>query len=193
MPLPPGDVTQALHDARSGDSAALDRLIPLVYDELKALAHHKLSFEPNDLTLMTGDLVHEAYVRLTQQHTTDWRNRAHFFALAAQTMRRILISHARKRTAVKRGGALPNLSLGDVPESELPMMSQGQADHLLALDEALHRLQAFNPRGGAIVEYRYFGGLTNEEIAHVMDLSPATIQRSWVAARAWLAGEITLA
>lgn len=176
-----GDVTQLLLDWDGSNRAVLDQLMPLVYDELHRLAHRHLAHERPGHTLSTTALVHEAYLNLVDQDRARWQNRAHFFALAAQAMRRILMMHARKHKADKRGGGQARLPLDDVI-----VVSAERADELLALDEALSQLEAMDARLGKIVECRYFGGLTIEETAEVLDISPATVKRDWRTARAWL-------
>ncbi|MEM6647711.1 MAG: ECF-type sigma factor, partial [Bacteroidota bacterium] len=172
MPTP-ADVTVLLHQARAGDEAAMDRLVPLIYDELRAMAHQRLRYERADHTLNTTGLVHEAYLKLSKSASIDWQDRAHFFALASRSMRRILIDYSIQRKAVKRGGGQAMLSLDDTAQA-LEAISDGTLEHVLALDEALTRLAQFNPRGAQIVEYRYFVGLTQDEIAEVMGISIST-------------------
>ncbi|GAB5522087.1 MAG: sigma-70 family RNA polymerase sigma factor [Rhodothermales bacterium] len=183
------DVTLLLHRAREGDDAAMDRLVPLIYDELRAMAHQKLRYERADHTLNTTGLVHEAYLKLSNATNIDWQNRTHFFALASRSMRRILINYAEQRRTLKRGGTQQPLRLDD-PNHALTVLSDDTLEHVLVLDEALTRLAAFNPRGAQVVEYRYFVGLTYDEIAEVMNLSSATVRRAWDAARAWLRREL---
>lgn len=182
MALPSqGEVTALLlaWDGRNRD--VLDRLMPLLYDELHRLAHRHLAHERAGHTLTTTALVHEAYLQLVDQERAAWQNRAHFFALAAQAMRRILLMHARRHQAAKRGGGLRPLPLDDVL-----LVSAERADALVALDEALARLEALDARLGQVVELRYFGGLTVEETAEMLGRSPATVKRDWRTARAWL-------
>jgi RNA polymerase sigma factor (TIGR02999 family) len=183
---PTADLTHLLLDVQAGRPGTLDRLLPLVYDELRALASRRRRFERPDHTLNTTALVHEAYLRLVDQRQATWQNRAHFFAIAATAMRRILLEYARSRRALKRGGEDSPVRLGDLDN----LLPDEQTEELLALDEALQRLAAFNERGSRVVEYRYFVGLTNEEIAEVMDLSVMTVRRAWEAARAWLTQEL---
>ena len=175
------NVTRLLRDWGEGKQEALHDLVPLIYNELRHLAHGFLHRERPGHTLQTTALVHEAYVKLIDQKDTRWQNRAHFFAIAAQAMRRILIDSARKRGAEKRGGAGEKVSLTDAAEISLEPDSS-----LLALDEALNKLAEFDQQQSKVVELRYFGGLTIEETAEVMKLSPATIKREWAMARAWL-------
>lgn len=176
-----GDVTVLLEQARSGDDAALDALLPLLYDELHRLAHaqrHRL--RPHE-TLNTTALVHEAYLKLAGKDKLTWENRIHFFRVAARAMRDIVVDYARRQQAAKRGGEKPDLSLDNLPP--LPAV---QADEVLGLHEALERLETFDERQARIVELRYFVGLTIEETAEVLDISPATVKRDWTTARAWL-------
>jgi RNA polymerase sigma factor (TIGR02999 family) len=189
LPLPPSEsapVTEILAQARAGDRAAMERLVSLVYGELHAMAHRKLSFERTGHTLQTTALVNEAYLRLVDQRNVDWQSRSHFFAVAALAMRRILVNHAEARNAAKRGGAVERVPLdevqvvaGDIPD-----------DRLLALDEALKRLEQFNERGARVIQYRFFAGMNYEEIATTMGVSPITVRRSWESARAWLKREL---
>lgn len=164
-------------------------LLPLVYKELRALAEHKLRFEREDHTLTPTALVHEAYLRLANQHDVQWQSRAHFFAVAAQAMRRILVNHAEKRNSGKRGGGVRRTSLSDF-ENDDWLLSEDGDEILLALDEALNRLEAFNERGCRVIEYRFFGGLNYDEVAEIMGVSPITVRRSWTAAKAWLRREL---
>jgi len=179
-------VTDVLVQARGGDSQAMDRLIVLVYDELRAMAHKKLRFEATGHTLQTTALVHEAYLKLVDQRRVDWQNRTHFFAVAAMAMRRILVNHAEARRAAKRGGASTPVALDDAIE----VPGYLSDDRLLALNEALERLEQFNERGARVVEYRFFGGLGYDDIATTMGLSGITVRRAWESARAWLRREL---
>jgi len=163
----------------------VDALVPLIYDGLHAIARRQLDRERADHTLNPTALVHEAYLKLVDQRQVRWQNRAHFYALAARAMRRILVNHARDRLAQKRGGGHVAVTLD---EALLPV-DLPSAD-LVALDEALVRLQAQSERPAQVVEYRFFGGLTHEEIAHVLDVSVPTVQRDWRFARAWLSREL---
>lgn len=183
-------ITALLMDLRAGDQQALHRLIPLVYDDLQAIAHRRLVHERAGHTLNTTALVHEAYVRLARQREAQWKNRGHFFAVAAQAMRRILVDYAAKHKALKRGGGVPRLSLDDLLHGDAPLFSEERADEVLALDDALARLEAFNERGCRVVEYRFFAGLTYDEIAEVMGLSSASVRRAWTAVRLWLRREL---
>jgi len=174
-------ITQLLVEWRDGDRTALDRLIPLVHQELRRLAHHYLKQERHEHTLQTTALVNEAYLKLVDHKGMQWQNRAHFFAVAAQAMRRILVDHARTRDALKRGGGLVMTNL-----DEAAALVDTQAADLLALNDALNRLAQFDARKSRIVELRYFGGMTFEETAEVIGLSPTTVNREWKSAKTWL-------
>ncbi len=175
------DVTRLLQDwSEGGRREALDELLPLVYDELRRLAHSYLRRERSEHTLQTTALVHEAYLKLIDQRVVDWKNRAQFFALSAQAMRRILIDNARKHIADKRGKG-EKISLDDAPE-----ISVETDENLIALDMALQELETIDEKQSKIIELRYFGGLTIEETAEVLKISPATVKREWTFARAWL-------
>ena len=176
----PTEVTLLLDELgqRNDNKAALDQLLPLVYNELRRLAGSFLNRE-HAASIQTTELVHEAYFRLTQQRSVDWNNRGQFFAIAAQAMRRILIDAARSRKSLKRGAE-------KVPISEAPTISVEVDQHLIDLDRALVELAEFDPDQAKLVELRYFGGLTIEETAEVMGVSPATVKREWSIARAWL-------
>ena len=182
MEIPSGEVTQLLRDWSVGNRDALDKLLPLVYNELRRLAHSYLTRERPDHTLQTTALVHEAYLKLIDQRSVNWHNRAQFFAISAQAMRRILLDNARRHTALKRGSGGEKVSLDDVAT----LGRDGANESLIALDEALQKLAAIDPEQSRIVELRYFGGLTIEETAEVLQTSPSTIQREWTIARAWL-------
>ncbi|HEY2796419.1 MAG TPA: sigma-70 family RNA polymerase sigma factor [Thermoanaerobaculia bacterium] len=180
---PARQVTALLRDWSGGDRAALERLMPLVYQELRRLAASYLRVERPDHTLQPTALVHEAYLRMVDQRGVNWQNRAHFFGIAAQMMRRILVDHARRRQAAKRDAAA--LRLQTTGEE-----AAGRDPELLALDQALCGLESLDARQARIVELRFFGGLTVEETAEVAGISPATVKREWRTARAWLAREI---
>jgi RNA polymerase sigma factor (TIGR02999 family) len=180
------DVTQLLHEWRDGDQGALDRLLPLVYDELHRLAASYLRRERAGHTLQATALLNEAYLKLIDQTHADWQNRAQFIGVAAQVMRRILVNHARDRRAEKRGGDAPRLAL-----DEAVNVSKKKDVDLLALDDALKDLAAFDPRQSRIVELRYFGGLEIAETAEVLGLSPATVKREWNVAKAWLFSQLS--
>lgn len=176
------EVTQLLDEASEGNREAFNQLLPHVYDELRQLAASRLRYERDSHTLNATALVHEAYVRLVGQERVKWQGRAHFFAIASQAMRRILMNYAEARNAQKRGGKATHVDLDNVSES----MGEELATELLALDAALSNLERFNERGAKVVEYRFFGGLSHNEIAEAMGLSEVTVRRAWRAARAWL-------
>jgi RNA polymerase sigma factor (TIGR02999 family) len=175
-----------LLDWSQGDCIAAEQLFPLVYDELHRLAERQMRRERSDHTLQTTALVNEAYLRLIDQRRVSWQNRAHFFGVAAQLMRRILIKYAERRRAAKRGGGQYELQL-----EEADVVTDERATDLIALDHALTELAAFDPRQSRIVELRFFGGLNVEEIGVVLGISPATVKREWRVARAWLYGAIS--
>ena len=179
------DVTQLLSQLAGGNRTVVDALMPLVYDELRRLAHLRLSHERSDHTLNTTALVHEAYLKLVNQQSVSWQNRAHFLGIAAQAMRRILINYAQSRVAEKRGGGQQIVEWND----DLAVQ-EGRAEELIALDAALEKLAALDERQSKIVEFRFFGGLTHDEIGEVLGMSVPTVQRSWRMARAWLAREL---
>lgn len=179
------DVTQLLLDWSNGDKESLEKLLPLVYQELRRLAQHYLQQERSDHTLQATALVHEAYLKLFDAKNVQWQNRAHFFGAAAQTMRHILVDMARQRRAAKRGGG-NKLSLDEA----ISVPGEQEDVNLVALDEALTRLAELDSQQSKIIELRYFGGLTIEETAEVLNLSPATIKREWAMARAWLHREL---
>ncbi len=181
MGIAPIEFTQLLVSYRNGDKSALDQMTPIVYDELRRLARFFLASERSDHTLQPTALVHEAYVRLVDQHAVDWKNRAHFLGVAASMMRRILINHARARQAAKREGFTQAISLDDA----LGVFTNPRID-LLELNRALQELTDMDAQQGRVVELRYFGGLTIEETAEVMEISPATVKREWNTARLWL-------
>jgi len=179
------EVTQLLIDWSNGDRAALDKLLPVVEEELRRLAHRYMSRERAGHTLQTTALVNEAFVRLVNRRNVQWQNRAHFFGIAAQLMRTILVDHARSHASVKRGGGAHKLEL-----DEAMVVSRQKASEVLALDEALKQLALIDAQQSRIVELRFFGGLTVEETAEVLHLSPATIKREWSTAKAWLYREL---
>jgi RNA polymerase sigma factor (TIGR02999 family) len=179
-------ITQLLLKWRDGDQTALDKLAPQVYGELRRLAKYYLRQERPGHTLQPSDLVHEAYLRLVDEREIDWQNRAHFFGVAAVRMRHILVERARRRQAAKRGGGEYRLSL-----SKADRLTEKCDVNLLALDEALRRLEVLDPQKSRIVELRYFGGLTIEETAEALRISPATVKRDWSMARAWLRKEVS--
>ena len=180
------EVTRILHDWSGGDPAAPERLMPFVYDELRRLARAFLTRERGGHTLQPTALVHEAYVRLVDQTRVDWQNRAHFYGIASRMMRRVLIDHARAHVTDKRGGAAVHLSLEDV---QVPL--EERAAGFLALDEALERLAAMDERKGRVVEMRFFGGMSDEEIAEVLGVTTRTVLRDWKKARLWLYRELS--
>lgn len=175
------NITKLLIDWGKGDRAALDEMLPLVYGELKRLASYYLSQERAGHTLQTTALVHEAYMRLVNQEHVNWKNRAHFLGVAAEMMRRILVNHARDRVAAKRGGGAKRVSLSMVGKSGEPPDID-----VIALDQALTELASFDSRKSRIVELKFFGGLTTEEIVEVMNISHGTVEHEWKMARAWL-------
>jgi RNA polymerase sigma-70 factor (ECF subfamily) len=182
---PPEDITRILQEVSGGNREAPARLMPLVYDELRRLADHYLRRERPDHTLQPTALVHEAYLRLIDQTRVDWQNRAHFFGVAAQLMRRILVDHARRHQASKRGGFQQKLALDEAVD-----YSQTRDVDLVKLDDALTALAKFDARQSRIVELRFFGGLTIEETAEALGISPATVKVDWSMAKAWLRREI---
>ncbi|MGO9204079.1 MAG: sigma-70 family RNA polymerase sigma factor [Limisphaerales bacterium] len=182
----PGEVTLLLAEMRSGRKDALSRLAPLVYNELRRLAGRYMRDERTGHTLQPTALVHEAYLRLAGQDRANWRNRGQFMGIAGQLMRRILVDHARKRHAAKRGGTLVTLEEGIGNQR----CSGAQAEEILAVDEALARLDSLDPQQARVVELRYFGGLSGEETAEAMGMSQRTVEREWATAKAWLRGQL---
>lgn len=180
------EISQLLVHWSQGDATAREKLLPLVYDELRQLARSYMRRERPNHTLQPTALVHEAYLRLVNEQHVTWQHRAQFFGLAAAVMRNILVDHARRQQAEKRGGGAFAVSL-----SEADRFSSQQEVNLLALDEALHQLAASSPQHARVVELRYFGGLTIEETAKVLEVSHATVERDWAFARAWLKKELT--
>ena len=187
-PPPPPDVTQLLLGWSSGDASAAEGLMAAVYDELHRQAARAMRRETPEHTLQATALVSEAYLRLIDQRRVQWRNRAHFFGVAAQLMRRILVDHARGRHAAKRGGGMAQLTLGDDDAASGAPDEQGV--DVLALNDVLERLATMDPGQARIVELRYFGGLTIEDTAEALGVSPATVKREWAVARAWLRREL---
>jgi len=179
-------ITQLLLEAKGGDRGALDQLMPVVYNELRRLAESYLRNERSDHTLQATALVNEAYLRLIDQKTVNWQNRAQFFGLAAKMMRRILVNHAEAHHAAKRGGHAQKLSLDEA----VSFFESEQVD-LLALNTALNRLSELDERQSEIIELRFFGGLTIDEIAEMLQISPATVKREWNMAKAWLLRELS--
>lgn len=185
MPEPvQGEITDLLRALEAGEPSAGDRAIALVYGELRQLAASYLRGERADHTLRTTALVHEAWLRLAGQRDVEWKNRRHFFGIAAQAMRRILVDHARRRSARKRDGGRA-VTLDDALGA-----TADPPDEILAVDDALHRLAALDPRQARLVELRYYAGLTIEETARVLEVSPATVKREWLSAKAWLQREL---
>lgn len=182
----PSDVSELLKAVEAGSPDAMGRLMPVVYAELKQLAAGYLRAERADHTLQTTGLVHEAYLKLVDQRNTTWKNRSHFFGVAAQAMRRILVDYARKRRAVKRDGGRA-VTLDDDAVPGIPT----DTDEVLAVDEALERLAALDPRQARIVELRYFAGLNIEETAEALEIAPVTVKRDWTSAKAWLQRELS--
>ena len=181
----PHRVTELLLAWSDGDQAALDKLVPLIYDELRRLAEHYLRRERSNHTLQPTALVHEAYLRLVDQKHMQWQNRAHFFGAATQVMRRILVDHARQHKAAKRGGAEHKVTL----DEDVAFAKQRDVN-LLALDDALTKLESLDPQKSRIVELRFFGGLSEEQTAKVLGVSTSTVRRQWKLAKAWLHREI---
>ena len=195
MTQSPADVTTLLQRWSEGDRAALDALVPMIHSELRGIAARQLSGERPEHTLAPTALVNELYLKLVDQHRANWDNRAHFFGVAAQLMRRILVDHARSRRAEKRGGAASRVSLdGLLDETVLPRTTEMRGDSaaadVLAVDQALERLAILDQDQARIVELRFFAGLTVEETAHVLQRSPRTVKREWRLAKAWLYREL---
>ena len=182
----PGEITQLLLQFRDGHTDARDRLISTVYDELHRLAARFIRKESRDNSIQPTDLVHRAYLRLIDQREQNWKNRAHFFGIAAHLMRLILVDEARKRRSLKHGGAIQRISL-----ERAAVLSEENYDELLALDQALERLQAEDPRLVRVVEVRFFAELSVEETAEVLGISAKTVKRDWQFARVWLYGELS--
>ena len=184
-------ITDALVALRSGEPDALERLVPLVYDHLSEMAHHHLRLESDGHTLSTTAVVHEAYLRLVDQTRVEWADRSHFFAVAAQAMRRVLVDHARRHFAARRGGPARRVVSLEAFEAEAADLApDDRADLLMALDEALGRLALIDARQAAVVELRFFGGLTTEQTAHVLKVTTRTVERDWVKVRGWLYEEL---
>jgi RNA polymerase sigma factor (TIGR02999 family) len=181
-----GRITHLLQAHRRGDRAAFDQLVPLVYDRMRRIARGQLARSGRGRTLDTTALVHEAYMQLAEETSVDWQGRTHFFAICARAMRRILVDYARERTALKRGGGVPNLSL-DAEQ----LGAEQQAELVLAVDRAVERLAALSGRLVQVVECRYFAGMTEEETATALGSSLRTVQRDWMRAKAWLRKELT--
>ncbi len=183
-----GDVTRLLQEASAGNRTAFDQLVPLVYVELHRIASNRIRAEPVGHTLTPTALVHEAYLQLVAQDRAQWHSRAHFFAVAAQAMRRILINYAKMKDRLKRGGGdLPiDLDAAEAMGATAIGFADDRMEDLLSLDAALTELRGFNPEGADVVEYRFFGGLQFKEIAEVAGVSEVTVRRRWTTARAWL-------
>lgn len=185
MAAAPSDVTLMLTALSGGDRSVLDALVPAVYAHLRSLAHRELRREGGAHTLDTTGLVHEAYLKLARVDRLTWKDRAHFFAVCAQAMRRVLVDHARKRAADKRGGGAPHLPIDDVVA-----VARTRPDDILWVDRTLDRLHAISPRQSRVVECRVFGGMGVKDTAAAMGVSPATVKRDWTLARAWLIREL---
>jgi RNA polymerase sigma factor (TIGR02999 family) len=185
MERAPSDVTELLNRWRNGDAAAFERLLPLVYGELRRIARRHMRTQPPDHTLQPTALIHEAYVRMAGQSTGTWQNRDHFLGAAARAMRHVLVDHARAKKSAKRGGGARA-----VPIEEGIGTSAERLDALVALDEALSRLEQLHPRQGRVIELRFFGGFTIEETAKILNVSPETVMLDWRAAKAWLHAEL---
>lgn len=181
----PKEITRLLAEWSKGNESALDELLPLVYNELRRLASSFMRHERSNHTLQTTALVHEAYLRLVQPRNVVWETRTHFFAVAAQVMRHILVDHARSVQRAKRGGGTPA-----VPLSDVAVVSKKRAEEVLAVNTALDNLTAIDPRKGRVFELRYFGGMSVDEAAEALKVSPATVARDWRMAKAWLRREI---
>jgi len=184
-PAETAEITRLLQAWRGGDEAAFERLAPLVYGELRKIAHGYMRHEREGASLQATALVHEAYLRLVDAGSVDWQDRAHFFAVSAQMMRRILVDAARARVRIKRGGAAAQLHLDEIPD-----LSEGRSGDLVAVDDALTALTKLDPRKAKVVELRFFGGLSVEETATVLRISPQSVMRDWRLARSWLMREL---
>ncbi len=182
------EITQLLRAASGGDGAAFDQLMPLIYDQLRVIARNQRRGEASE-TLSTTAMVHEAYVKLVDQKRATYHNRSHFFAIAATALRRIIVDHARERLAKKRGGNWERIPLENLGDSS--QLTDARAHQFVELDEVLDRLRLIDERQSAVVTYRFFGGLTIEETAEVLELSPATVKREWAMAKAWLHRELS--
>jgi RNA polymerase sigma factor (TIGR02999 family) len=186
MPATPDDITQLLINWSNGDKAAFNELIPLVHGELRRLARHYMACENSGHTLQTSALINEAYIRLFNLQDMPWQNRAHLFGVVAQIMRHVLIDHARSHCYVKRGGGARK-----IPLDNTMTVTDNRAEELVALDDALKGLAALDPRKSRIIELRFFGGLSIEETAEALKISPMTVTREWRSAKAWLRREMT--
>lgn len=183
------DITRLLDDLSEGNRQALDRLLPLVYEELQHMAHAQLRRERAGHTLNTTALVHEAYIKLVEQRKQQWQGRGHFFAIASMAMRRVLVNYAKARSRIKRGDGYVPVSLDQVAEP----ISEARAEEIIALDEALDRLSAINQRAASVVECRYFGGLSIDQTGDALGVAPMTVKRDWLMAKTWLRREIAFA
>jgi len=183
---PPSEVSLLVQGWRNGDRQSLDALLPLVYKEMRRLAHFQLQKERPDHTLQSAASVHDVYLRMIGLNAPQWESRTHFFPIAAQLMRQILVDYARRHGAAKRGGSICKLSL-----EEATMASRRKDMNIVALDDALNALAKIDPRQSRVVELRFFAGLSLHEISEAMEIAPATVQRDWTAARAWLHREIS--
>jgi RNA polymerase sigma factor (TIGR02999 family) len=179
-------ITQLLIDWSKGNEFALEQLMPLVYEELRQMARRYMRRQPSGHTFQTTELIHEAYLKLAGADEQNWQNRAHFFGIASQAMRHILVDYARSKQSQKRGGLQQKITL-----DETAMVSSKRSDEIVALDDALQQLNQFDERKSRVVELKYFGGLTNEEIAEVLKMSPETVKRDWRFARTWLLRELS--
>lgn len=190
-PSGPAELTGLLRAWAGGEIAALDRLTPLVYDELRRMARRYMRRERAGNSLQATALVNEAYLRLVDVHTVDWKDRVHFFAVAAQMMRRILVDAARARASAKRGGHVKQVNHSTaVRLDEIPDLSSQRGAELIAVDDALTRLAEFDPRKARVIELRFFGGLSVEETAEILKISPQSVMRDWKLAKAWLTREL---
>ena len=189
-PEDPEAITEALCAIRNGAPDAMARLAPLVYEQLKRIAHRHLRAEPVGHTLSTTALVHEAYLKLVDQTRVGWQDRGHFYAVASGAMRRILVDHARRYRAARRGGGGDGAPVRPIPLDDTDIPIEERADALVALDEALERLSGLDERQARVVECRFFGGLTEEETAAALGISQRTVAREWVTARGWLYQEL---
>ncbi len=188
----PHAVTRLLHEAAEGRAGAFDQLLPLVYDQLKELARGKMRAQRDGHTLTPTALVHEAYLKLVDHAELEWQSRAHFFAVASNAMRQILIDYAKMKNAGKRGGGAAHVRFDEIAELTLigGSLTDQQSEWLVALDEAMTKLAGFDERGALVVQYRFFGGLQHREIADVLGTSEVTIRRAWTAAKIWLRREL---